>query len=276
MYLNLKRLKLLTLLKMSTFDSLVIVRIILRHLIHVLILELVLVVKSASVHIVHSSSIVEVSATSHSHVILASSSPEIASSTPEVVLLHTTSSSSILVILVVTVLPLNRFESNHHLLGRHWIVRLSELSISVCKMTFITKDTILMRLVMSAPVSLVFLIDLILLRLGELIIHLLALIHILHHIELVWLNEAHLLVELSRVWLLHHIILRIVSHLVLHHVHLSWELPLVLVPLLALYHLIWHLLLAYHLIHVHVWHLWRGIILHHHGILLHCLLNLHI
>ena len=143
------------------------------------------------------------------------------------------------------------------------------------KVALIAKDAVTMGLKMPASLCLVFLVDLVFLGICDLlIVHLLTLIHIIHHVELVWLNKSHLLVELTTVWLLHHIILlrRIVSHLILHHVHLTWELTLRLLPRLVLHHLVLHWLLGNHSVEVHVGHLLGGTVSHHHIVLLHVLL----
>jgi len=151
---------------MSTFDSFVILRVGFLHLSRVLILELVVVVVTASIHVIHPTSIVIVVATSHSHVVLTSTTSEV---TPSSVVVHlhwptstsVISSCSILIIGVVAVLPLDRFESDLHLFGSQWIIGFPQLLITMGEMTLITEDAITMGFVMSAPLCLVFLVDLV-------------------------------------------------------------------------------------------------------------------
>ena len=74
-------------------------------------LELILVIKTTSVHVVHVSTVVEIIVVivpSHTHVVHSSVTSETTSTTSEIVLLHSSSVTvHVFVVIVIAVLPLN-------------------------------------------------------------------------------------------------------------------------------------------------------------------------
>ena len=149
-------------------------------------------IESTSSTVILTTSIILV-VSSHSH-----SSPSLTTSestsltTSLIIELHSSSalSTSTVIWLEVAVLLLNRFQCNFTLLCGHWVIRFSELSITMSKMASITKTAITMLFIMSAFFSFVLLINLGLLLLSD--THTLALTHTSHHVlwELILLFVA--------------------------------------------------------------------------------------
>jgi len=154
--------------KMSAFDCLEI---------GITLLHTTLVIWSLVIIVEHASSITSIVivitsmahvSSSHSTTLTSAitSHAKVTSVTTTIHLLHTT---SLVVLLHFAYLLLLGFQGNGHLFWGHWIIRFSELMFTVCKMTPFSQSAIIVLLPMSAHLSFVFLIDLVLhLLLGHL------------------------------------------------------------------------------------------------------------
>jgi len=158
-------------------------------------------------------------ATSLAHSVLS----EITSATSHVTALATGTTSILLHSWrLFTVLILNTLQGKSKLLWGQWISRLSQFFVTMGEMAFLSKVAVLMGFIMSASLSLVLLVDVVIL-LGS---------HLKLGVELVHLTSHH--------WLIGHLSGRVWHHT--HHLHLWVHLVLL------------DILLVGHLLHVHLLH----------------------
>lgn len=185
---------------------------VLAHSVHTVltIVSVVWVLVTTTVAIVVASVVLEVSTTT-SHVI--SSSSELTTVSSEVsTLAHLLPSSTVGLLLwltrgLITVLVLNALLGQNELLGSEWVSRLTEIFITMGEVALLLEKAVFVGFIMSASLSLVFLVELLPLLLsrgGESLVH----SHlVVHHV---------LLLELSLAVVAHHAHHLVVEHLLRH------------------------------------------------------------